>query len=77
MALPIPLLPPVTTATLPSSSTMPPVMIDGPARYITPVGAIAPGVDSLDDPTGSRSDDDPAWDGQNRLAPPTQDGGFG
>lgn len=26
---------------------------------------------------GSRSDDDPAWDGHNRLASPTQDGGIG
>ncbi|HVR79649.1 MAG TPA: hypothetical protein VMS99_14805 [Acidimicrobiia bacterium] len=24
---------------------------------------------------GSRSSDDPAWDGHNRLAPPTQEGG--
>ena len=26
---------------------------------------------------GSRSPDDPPWDGHNRLAPPTQDGGAG
>jgi hypothetical protein len=26
---------------------------------------------------GSRSSDDPPWDGHNRLAPPTQDGGAG
>jgi hypothetical protein len=24
---------------------------------------------------GSRSEDDPPWDGHNRLGPPTQDGG--
>ena len=26
---------------------------------------------------GSRSADDPPWDGQKRMAPPTQDGGIG